>query len=189
LYATFFCSQVIHSFCLYLKGMLVRLKKGVYCRSDLHDPFLVASVLHDASCVSFETALGYYNFIHEQVKTVLSVTTGRTANFQTPLGSFSYHHQETSLFAKGMDLIVVEQPDGSPVGTGFIASPEKALLDTIARARLQGVSLSPNDVLAWCVDCLRIEPEDLRSLSLRQLVVMGALYRTHAPQKLSIALR
>jgi hypothetical protein len=51
--------------------------------------------------------------------------------------------------------------DGSLIGAGFLASREKARLDTVARARLQAAHLSPQDVLTWCVDSLRVEPESL----------------------------
>ncbi len=69
-----------------------------------------------------------------------------------------------------------------------IASPEKALLDTLARANLKTATCSPAQILDYVVRGLRIERSDIAKLSLKKMRAMAPLYRNLAPRKLVIAL-
>lgn len=108
-------------------GHLVQLKRGIYIFAD---PFrklscpetFLASVLLSPSYVSLEKALEYHKMIPEAVFTVTCVTTKRPGSFATLLGRFDYSHVQPRLFW-GYGSVSV---DGQQ---GFMAHPEKALLD------------------------------------------------------------
>jgi len=109
---------------------LIQLRRGLYAlappfqRVKPH-PFLIANRLVRASYVSCQSALAYYGMIPEYTPVTISVTTGRTGFWETPLGTFKFHHIQPSLF-DGYRLFEVS------IGQkAFLASPEKALLDLI----------------------------------------------------------
>jgi hypothetical protein len=77
------------------------------------------------SYVSLQSALAYYGLIPEYVPVVTSVTVGRPAHWDTPLGFYTFRHVKVELF-RGYRLEKV-----SPAQNAFVASPEKALLDLI----------------------------------------------------------
>ena len=160
------------------RGELLRLKRGWFAFADNYIPFLCACRIHGPSYVSFETALGFYGLIPERVEEILCVVDGRPLQFSTKWGRYTYHSQHRQLFAAGMDM---RDLDGYLVP---IASPEKALLDTIARARLHGSRLCADDLGFFVLEDLRIENDDLKKLSLPSLRLLSLQYRNLAPQKL-----
>jgi len=110
------------------QGKLLKIKRGVYIpaeiyrRTRLYEPYL-AGVLMQPSYLSLEKALEFHNLIPEAVSIYTSVTTrSRPAKFETPLGIFDYRHLRLSLFW-GYNAVTLNGQ------TGFMASPEKALLD------------------------------------------------------------
>lgn len=163
-------------------GELVRLKRGLYgFRRDL-EPLAAAASLHGASYVSFETAMAHHGMIPERAPTILSVVDGRPAVFDTPVGRFEYYGQARPLFAKGMGLVFLgDRP--CP-----IANREKALLDTLARHKLQAASLEAASVLAYVRDGLRVDEQTLASLSISKLRRLAPLYRNWGPRRLVEAL-
>ena len=111
-------------------GKLHQLKRGLYILAEPYrkvspHPFLIANRIKNASYVSLQSALAWYNLIPEYVPVVTSVTTTRTDNFHSSEGSFLYRHIKKSLFTgyRRKELV-----DGQFV---FLAQPEKALLDLI----------------------------------------------------------
>ncbi len=108
-------------------GKLIQLKRGVYALAEpfrkisIYEPY-VASVLKNPSYLSLEKALEYHNMIPEAVSVYTSVTTKRPGRFTCRMGVFDYRHIKSNLFW-GYESITVNKQ------TGFIASPEKALLD------------------------------------------------------------
>ena len=139
--------------------------------------------MHGASYISFESALSYYGWIPERVDTVMSVVDGRAASYRTPAGLYVYYAQGRALFAQGMGL--VQLGDRSIL----MATREKAVMDTVSRANLRAQQLSDEEVLAFTVEGLRIELEDLQTLSLPKLRRLGPLYRNLGPTKLTAALQ
>ena len=110
-------------------GKLVQLRRGLYLLARPYrkaEPYgtYLASVLTKPSYVSFEKALEYYDLIPEAVTIYTSVTTKRQARIDTPAGLFDYRHIQTPLFW-GYSAVTLDRQ------TGFMASPEKALLDFI----------------------------------------------------------
>jgi predicted transcriptional regulator of viral defense system len=111
-------------------GHLYQLRRGVYAlappyQKTVPHPYLVANRLVRASYVSCQSALAYYNLIPEYVPIVTSITTNRPGHWNTPLGSYQFHHVKVSLL-QGYRQIGL---GGNQ--TAFIATPEKALLDLI----------------------------------------------------------
>jgi predicted transcriptional regulator of viral defense system len=111
-------------------GKLIQLRRGVYAlappyrQTDPH-PFLVAQSLRRNSYVSLQSALAYYGLIPEQVVAVTSVTTGRTEEVNTDIGSFIFRHVAPNYFFGYSQTTVVS------VQQVFVASREKALLDLL----------------------------------------------------------
>jgi predicted transcriptional regulator of viral defense system len=111
-------------------GRVVQLRRGVYALAEPYrkvapHPFVVANALVRGSYVSLQSALGYYGMLPEHVARVMSVTTGRSAEYSNALGAFGYRHIKTDWFHGYMRLKVSERQ------SAFVATPEKALLDLV----------------------------------------------------------
>ncbi|MCD6397176.1 MAG: type IV toxin-antitoxin system AbiEi family antitoxin domain-containing protein [Spirochaetaceae bacterium] len=111
-------------------GKLHQLKRGLYVLAEPYrkvspHPFLIANRMKNASYVSLQSALAWYDLIPEYVPVVTSVTTNRTDTFHSSEGSFLYRHIKKSMFT---GYRYTELLDGQFV---FLAQPEKALLDLI----------------------------------------------------------
>jgi predicted transcriptional regulator of viral defense system len=109
-------------------GRLIQLRRGVYTLAPPYQkikphPFLIANRLLPASYVSLQSALDYYGLIPDVAHGVTSVTTKRPHRWQTPLGSFIFHHIKPT-WLHGYRRLEV-----SPGQYAFVATPEKALLD------------------------------------------------------------
>lgn len=114
---------------------LIRLKNGFYLISEkITDkstkiiPYeQVANALYGPSYVSMEWALSFYGMIPERVHTITSMTLGRNKEYRTPVGDFSYFTLPSKVYPIG----VTQKKSADFVGGFLIASPEKALADTI----------------------------------------------------------
>ncbi len=116
-------------------GRLLKLKRGVYLLAEPHrrrepQEFALSQALRSPSYVSLEKALEWHGLIPEGVPVVTSITTKSTATYQTPVGTFLFRHVLRSLFW-GYEAI-----DQKP-SSGFMAHPEKALLDLFHVNRLR----------------------------------------------------
>jgi len=108
-------------------GKLIQLKRGFYLFSPEYrtkEPFgpYIASLLISPSYISCEKALEFHGLIPEGVGVYTSVTPKRQARFSSTQGVFEYRHLKPSLFWGYVSIT-------SDYQTGFMASPEKALLD------------------------------------------------------------
>lgn len=113
-------------------GKLIQLRRGLYTlalpyRKVSPHPFLVANRLRSGSYVSLQAALAYDSLIPEHVQAVTSVTTGRPAGWETPLGRFSFRRIQPDLFF-GYQR---RQVQANPAQHAYVARPEKALLDLV----------------------------------------------------------
>jgi predicted transcriptional regulator of viral defense system len=111
-------------------GRLYQSRRGLYALAPPFQkvkphPFLVANRMVRGSYVSCQSALAYYGLIPEHVPVTLSVTAGRPARWETPLGDYEFHHVKPALL-RGYRLIEV-----SPGQRALVAAPEKALLDLV----------------------------------------------------------
>ena len=112
------------------KGYIQKIRNKWYCFTNRHfnenDLRLIANKIYHPSYISMESALSFYNFIPEGVFTTTSVSTLKTAQFDTPIGYFSYRNIKPSLFW-GYRL---ERQIGNRLSGWYkIATPEKAILD------------------------------------------------------------
>jgi predicted transcriptional regulator of viral defense system len=139
---------------------ILQLKKGMYVtaefyaknKSDTSYLFYLANVLRGPSYVSSWTALQYYNLTTEIINTITSVTEKVTRDYETKVGTFSYHSINKKLFsdfslAKGKFEF-------------FIASPSKALFDLLyfKTNQLRGITFEKIDPL---IESLRIDLDDM----------------------------
>jgi len=108
------------------KGYLKKIKRGFYCFStqNLNQNFLfyVANKIYSPSYVSMEMALKYYGLIPEEIFQITSVSTKKTANFETSVGNFDYRCVKPSLYF-GYRLVEFGRQKI------LLAEPEKAILD------------------------------------------------------------
>lgn len=147
-------------------GEILRLKRGVfvldspYRRSELH-PFVVAAVLHAPSHISLESALAHHGLIPEAVYQVSSVTVGRSREFATPVGVFSFRRVPARSPRAGVEAVAVTRN-----GWAFIASPLRAIADAVY---LRKEITWNRDGLGYLTESLRIEEDDLRTLSFAPL--------------------
>jgi predicted transcriptional regulator of viral defense system len=159
---------------LLASGVILRIKKGLYCFGEVlsKEPIpreSVANLIYGPSYVSLDYALSYHGLVPERVETVTSVTTGRSRNFDTPLGHFSYRMLQESRYAIG---VLLEQ---SSKTNYLIATAEKALIDKVwADKRLSGQVLSDFDT--YLNEDLRIDQDALNELDLYLLRRIAATF-------------
>jgi hypothetical protein len=143
-------------------GEILRLKPGLfvlgppYRKSEPH-PFVVAGVLHAPSHISLESALAHHGLIPEAVYQVSSVTLGRSREFSTPLGVFSFRRVPARAPRAGVEAVAVARD-----AWAFIASPLRAIADAVYLNK--EISWNRNGI-GYLTESLRIEEDDLRSLS------------------------
>lgn len=108
------------------KGYIKKIIKGYYIFGDIEVSedvlFEIANRIYSPSYVSLEMGLSYYNLLPESVYGIISVSTRRTYNFETPIGNFSYRTIKPSLFW-GYNLVNYNNKFFK------IAAMEKAILD------------------------------------------------------------
>lgn len=144
------------------KGDIVRLRKGLYAfgrlyRSDPLSRELLANLIYGPSYISLEFALSYHGLIPERVSTVTSVALGRSRQFDTPVGTFTYHSLSLPCYAMGADLVE------TPAGCFLIACAEKALADKVwTDKRFSGTRRS--DFQPYLEEDLRIDRDHLARL-------------------------
>lgn len=111
-------------------GRLIQLRRGVYAiakpyRKTEPHPFLVANSLRKNSYVSLQSALAFHGLIPEYVPVCTSVTTGRSEQLETALGTYNYRR------IKPAYLFGFRQQEVAPNQHAFVAVAEKALLDLV----------------------------------------------------------
>ncbi|MEI6207758.1 MAG: hypothetical protein WCP20_13325 [Desulfuromonadales bacterium] len=159
------------------KGDIIRVKKGLYVLGESlrRRPYcreLLGNLIYGPSYVSLEYALNYHGLTPERVETVTSVTCGRSRNFDTPVGAYSYRMIPLAAFRIGMDRI--ELTDGRSF---LIAIPEKALADRVVADRGSGIS-TWRELRCYLTDDLRIDADALCRLDPAKLTDIARLYRS-----------
>jgi len=143
-------------------GDITRVKKGLYVfgeayRSAPVSRELLANLIYGPSYVSLDYALAWYGLIPERVEVVTSVTTGRSREFRTSFGVFSYRRMTESRYASG--AVLRKTGDAHFLS----ASPEKALADKVwTDKRFAGTGQSQYET--YLADDLRIDMSRLASL-------------------------
>ncbi len=110
---------------------IVRVKKGLYVLgkeyNKPYNKFVLANLIYGPSYITGQTALAFWNMIPERVELIISMTTKRKKQFETPVGRFSYLYCPKKAFNIGIQL-----EDAGDQKKFLIASPEKALCDMTA---------------------------------------------------------
>ena len=146
-------------------GEIIRLKRNLFIvNPELAgrdtDTRLCANHLYGPSYVSLQWALRYYGLIPEQVFIMTSVTSKRSRSFKTPVGTFSYMQVPSGYFPIGIDSMEEN-------GVHFlIASPEKALCDTILQDNFVPHQ-SVKALAAYLEDDMRLDIEMLQKFNAR----------------------
>jgi hypothetical protein len=144
-------------------GEVQQLKRGLYIldepfRKTSPHPFAVAPMLYAPSTISLESALAFHGLIPEAVYQTTSTTPKRTCHFSTPLGDFVYHTVPSSNALAGVESIQIAPPFWT-----FVATPFKAIADLVY---LRKDVDWRKDGLAFLTESMRMEPDDLFSISL-----------------------
>ena len=136
---------------------LIQLKRGLYLDSKKRgfSLFAIANIIYGPSYISFESALSYYGLIPEKVNIVMSATFQKNKNkiFKTKISNFHYYHVPDSVFPWGVDKLTDNNH------SFLIATPEKALLDTLYR-----ISQYDGALETLLFDDLRIDEDQLKDL-------------------------
>jgi hypothetical protein len=111
-------------------GHIIRIRKGLYIFGPLWrrntlalEP--IANLVYGPSAISLDYSMSWYGLIPERVSTITSITTGRSNEFFTPEGNFTYTHLSAGRFSAG--LIRHE----TSFGKFIMAGPLKALADKV----------------------------------------------------------
>jgi predicted transcriptional regulator of viral defense system len=138
------------------KGLLVRLKRGLYARTEQlrnygqQDLFRLANFLQVPSYISLTTALSYHGLTTQVQRGFFeSISLKRTRKFEVGQLTFLYSKISLDLY-KGFER----------VEDVFIALPEKALLDSLYLASLGRYSLDTS-----ALDLTKVNGEVLENLS------------------------
>jgi len=142
-------------------GEIQRLRPGLfvleapYRKSEPH-PFVLAGVLHAPSHISLESALAHHGLIPEAVYQVSSVTVGRSREFATPLGVFSFRRVPARAPRAGVEAVEVARNRWA-----FVASPLRAIADVVYLRK--DITWKRNGI-GFLTESLRIEEDDLSSI-------------------------
>ena len=130
------------------KGLLTRLKRGLYARTetlghlDQIDLFRIANILQVPSYISLRTALSYYGITTRVQKGFFeSISVKRTKTFDVGGLSFHYIKIRPDLYREFIKR-----------GDVFIALPEKAVLDCLYLASLGRYDLDGSSLDLTMVD-------------------------------------
>lgn len=139
-------------------GDLVQIKRGLYTlapglRKKAINRFGLSNRMYYPSYVSLVSALSNNGWIPERVVSVTCVTSKNSAEFDTPLGRFTFRRIPQKLFFCGVET------SGDGTDTWLQARPLKALADYVYIHELTWTTREP------LVESLRIEEEQLASLA------------------------
>lgn len=167
-------SPNMHIAMLEKKGLLIRLKRGLYVVSPeisgkALSMGLIANHLYGPSYVSLHWALRWYGLIPERIDTVTSITTRHTREFENSFGRFTFRGVSQEYFPIG----IKSQEDA---GLHFLlASPEKALCDMLMQEKhVPDQSVSRLEV--FFEEDMRMDLDDLRQMDgniIRQCMETG----------------
>ena len=169
-----YLSPNMHIAMLEKKGLLIRLKRGLYAVSPEISGKelslgLIANHLYGPSYVSLHWALRWYGLIPERIDTVTSITTRHTREFESSLGRFTFRGVSQEYFPIGIK-------SQEEAGLHFLlATPEKALCDMLLQEKhVPDQSISRLEV--FFEEDMRMDLDDLRQMDgsiIRQCMETG----------------
>lgn len=140
-------------------GEIIHIRRGLYCLAPRYQKkklnlYALAEHIYGPSYVSLESALSWHGWIPEAVYTLTSASFGKSKEFKTPLGAFSYSRVPQKVFYAGVERLTDE------AGNAFLmAQPIKALADYVYVHKKDWTGLEP------AAENLRIEPEEHESIA------------------------
>ncbi len=142
------------------QSILVRVAKGYFFLAG-NEPadFELANALYAPSYISLESALNFYGILIQSPQQITSVAVKRTKRLMAAGKAYSYAHLDQRYFTN------YERVDNF-----LIATPEKALVDTMFFVALGRASLS-------------IEELNLQDINRRKVKVLAAKIRNQAFKK------
>ncbi len=130
---------------------------------------VISNRIYSPSYISLQWAMSHYRLIPEGVYTITAITSLKTQDFNTDIGSFSYKHVKPSLMF-GYRLVSFEN------AMYKLAEPEKLMLDYL----YLNASINSLEDL----ESLRLNVTELRSLLEKQkLLDYLAMFRNKALEK------
>ena len=154
-------------------GKIIRVKRGLYLWPPPASWSLktLANKIYGPSYISFEYALSYHQMIPERVEMITCASRAKSKNktFKTPVGRFYYTSIPASVYPYG----ILRKDDAE--GPFLIATPEKALCDTLSKVTPPVSSLKRLSMLLY--EDLRIDADALASLQPEDIRFLAPLYR------------
>ena len=150
-------------------GDIEGVRRGLYILGPKHRRkpahlFSLAQHIYGPSYISCESALSFWGLIPERVYTTTSITSKRSAQFQTPLGVFSFQSVSHQPLFLGVHRIT----EGNDVF--FMASPTKAVLDYVWTQKIH-----VKTPVTWLRESMRID--DTSSISVDELESYASYYK------------
>ncbi|TVQ88146.1 MAG: hypothetical protein EA393_09540 [Bacteroidetes bacterium] len=149
------------------KKYIIPVIKGVYIFNEFKDTkgleYLIANKIYEPSYLSLEYVMSSESLIPEAVYTLTSISTKKTAIFDTSFGNFSYRNLKTELY-HGYELRKIEIPlyGKSIERTVKTASIEKAFFDFVY---LKKGLFTKNEILEMRFDRSVLEALNKKSLN------------------------
>jgi predicted transcriptional regulator of viral defense system len=164
-------------------GEIIHIRRGLYCLAPKYQKksinlYALAQHIYGPSYVSLESALSWHGWIPEAVYTLTSVSSGKSKEFKTPLGAFSYSRVPQKVFYAGVERLTDEAEN-----IFLMASPMKALADYVYVHKKDWAGLKP------AAESMRIEPEEFESVTSEDLDALIENYTSRRVQKFIKGLR
>ncbi|MCK5784146.1 MAG: hypothetical protein KAH06_06845 [Desulfobacterales bacterium] len=151
---------------------IVRVKKGLYVLgkeyNKPYNKFVLANLIYGPSYITGQTALAFWNMIPERVELIISMTTKRKKQFETPVGRFFYLYCPKKIFNIGVQLEAAGDQKNF-----LIASPEKALCDMAAMQ----THISTKKEMKEFLELMRLDDSVNKNLDLSLLEKIKTGYR------------
>ncbi len=164
------------------RGILIRLKNGIYETERDVRSCLLAPVILSPSYLSFEWALSYYGFIPERVEAITSASFRQRKNktFENAFGRYEFSDIPTDVFPQGLTLLI----EG---GRGVrIASKEKAICDCLYK---WPVVRSVKALKELLFEDKRIDEDEFATCDFALMLRLAAQYQKINLQQLSKLIR
>ena len=158
-------------------GEVIHIRRGLYCLAPKYQRknvnlYALAQHIYGPSYVSLESALRWHGWIPEAVYTLTSVSFGKSKEFNTPLGVFSYVPVPQKVFYTGVERLTDEEEN-----VFLMASPIKALADYVYVHKKDWTSLKPVE------ESLRVDLEEFESVTWNDIELLIDNYTSRRVQK------
>ena len=152
------------------KGIIFRLRNGIYETDKNAEPCLLASSILSPSYLSFDWALSYYGLIPEKVISITSATLGNRKNktFENYFGRYEYTDVPIEVFSEGLTYLE------SGEYMVKIAMKEKAICDSLCKWR---VVKSVKELKELLFIDKRIDEDEFATCDFKLMKRLAGLYK------------